>query len=54
MLKVCMIYAVICLRQKNVEAAIEVGIRGVHFKNVNLLREELSLMGIDITADVDQ
>ncbi|OIW01135.1 hypothetical protein TanjilG_25243 [Lupinus angustifolius] len=41
-------------RQKNVEAAIEVGIRGVHFKNVNLLREELSLMGIDITTDEDQ
>ncbi|CAL0304709.1 unnamed protein product [Lupinus luteus] len=38
-------------RQKNVEAAIEVGIRGVHFKNVNLLREELSLIGIDITTD---
>lgn len=31
-------------RQKNVEAAIEVGIRGVHFKNVNLLCEELSSM----------
>ncbi|XP_027353444.1 flavin mononucleotide hydrolase 1, chloroplatic [Abrus precatorius] len=41
-------------RQKNVEAAIEVGIRGVHLKNVNLLREELSLMGIDISTDEDQ
>lgn len=36
-----------CLRLKNVEAASEVGIRGVHFKNVNSLREELSLMGIE-------
>ncbi|KAK7243282.1 hypothetical protein RIF29_38075 [Crotalaria pallida] len=41
-------------RQKNVEAAIEVGIKGVHFKNDNLLREELSLMGIDITTYVNQ
>ncbi|KAJ1443546.1 HAD-like superfamily [Sesbania bispinosa] len=41
-------------RQKNVEAAVEVGIRGVQFKNVNLLREELSLMGIDISTDEDQ
>ncbi|KAK7340344.1 hypothetical protein VNO77_21046 [Canavalia gladiata] len=40
-------------RQKNVEAAIEVGIKGVHFKNVNLLREELSLMGVDISTDED-
>ncbi|KAK7295169.1 hypothetical protein RJT34_18074 [Clitoria ternatea] len=41
-------------RQKNVEASIEVGIKGVHFKNANLLQEELSLMGIDISADEDQ
>ncbi|KAF7805266.1 flavin mononucleotide hydrolase 1, chloroplatic [Senna tora] len=41
-------------RMKNVEAAIEVGIRGIHFKNANALREELSLMGIDITTDGDQ
>ncbi|XP_061357420.1 flavin mononucleotide hydrolase 1, chloroplatic isoform X2 [Gastrolobium bilobum] len=40
-------------RQENVEAAIEVGIRGVHFKNVNVLCEELSLMGIDISTDED-
>ncbi|KAI5428460.1 hypothetical protein KIW84_033445 [Lathyrus oleraceus] len=41
-------------RQKNVEAAAEVGIKGVHFKNVDLLREELSLMGVDILTDEDQ
>ncbi|CAJ2645550.1 unnamed protein product [Trifolium pratense] len=41
-------------RLNNVEAAIEVGIKGVHFKNVDLLREELSLMGIDISTDEDQ
>ncbi|CAI8610586.1 unnamed protein product [Vicia faba] len=35
-------------RPKNVEAATEVGIKGVHFKNVDLLCQELSLMGIDI------
>ncbi|CAI8613237.1 unnamed protein product [Vicia faba] len=35
-------------RPKNVEVATEVGIKGVHFKNVDLLCEELSLMGIDI------
>ncbi|XP_047167644.1 flavin mononucleotide hydrolase 1, chloroplatic [Vigna umbellata] len=38
-------------RQTNVEAATEVGIRGLHFKNVNLLCEKLSLMGIDISTD---
>ncbi|CAI8611614.1 unnamed protein product [Vicia faba] len=35
-------------RPKNVEAATEVGIKGVHFKNVDLLCQELSLLGIDI------
>jgi len=40
-----------CLRQTNVEAAIGVGIRGLHFKNVNSLCEKLSLMGIDISKD---
>ncbi|KAL4328229.1 hypothetical protein AHAS_Ahas13G0179200 [Arachis hypogaea] len=44
---------VYCGRKKNVEAAIEVGIKGVHFKSVDLLCEELSLMGIEITADAD-
>ncbi|CAI8613238.1 unnamed protein product [Vicia faba] len=41
-------------RQKNVEAAAKVGIKGVHFKNVDLLLEELSLIGIDILTDEDQ
>lgn len=40
-----------CHRQTNVEAATEVGIRGLHFKNVNLLCEKLSLMGIDISTE---
>ncbi|XP_054801812.1 flavin mononucleotide hydrolase 1, chloroplatic isoform X1 [Prosopis cineraria] len=35
-------------RMKNVEVATELGIRGIHFKNANALREELYLMGIDI------
>ncbi|KAL2330201.1 hypothetical protein Fmac_017782 [Flemingia macrophylla] len=38
-------------RQKNVEAAIEVGIKGVQFKNVHLLCEKLSMMGVDISTD---
>lgn len=41
-------------RPKNVQAAAEVGIKGVHFKNVDLLREELSLLGVDISTDEDQ
>ncbi|KAG4925651.1 hypothetical protein JHK87_051191 [Glycine soja] len=41
-------------RQKNVEAAIEVGIRGVHFQNVNSLCEKLPLMGIDISTNEDR
>nr|AFK41397.1 unknown [Lotus japonicus] len=41
-------------RKRNVEAATEVGIRGVQFKNVNLLREELSLMGVDISIGQDR
>ncbi|KAI4350154.1 hypothetical protein L6164_010663 [Bauhinia variegata] len=41
-------------RLKNVETAIEVGIRGVHFKNANSLRQELSLMGIDVSTVEDQ
>jgi len=37
-----------------VETTAEVGIKGVHFKNVDLLRKELSLLGIDISTDEDQ
>ncbi|GFS30179.1 haloacid dehalogenase-like hydrolase (HAD) superfamily protein [Actinidia rufa] len=38
-------------RMKNVEAAIDVGIVGVHFKDVNLLRQDLSRLGIDVSAN---
>lgn len=38
-------------RMRNVEAAKEVGIVGLHFKNVDLLRQDLSLMGIVISID---
>lgn len=36
---------------RNVEAATEVGIVGLHFKNADLLLQELSSMGIDISID---
>ncbi|KAG5237089.1 haloacid dehalogenase hydrolase family protein [Salix suchowensis] len=35
-------------RLRNVEAAIEIGIKGLQFKNANLLRQDLSKMGIEI------
>lgn len=35
-------------RKKNVEAAVEVGIVGLRFKNADKLREDLSLAGIDV------
>ena len=35
---------------KNVEAAIAVGIVGLHFKNAETLRRDLSLMGIDVSG----
>ncbi|KAF5462783.1 hypothetical protein F2P56_018764 [Juglans regia] len=38
-------------RLKNVEAAAEVGIVGLHFKNTNLLLQDLSSMGIDISVE---
>lgn len=38
-------------RTRNVEAAVEVGITGLHFKNANLLRNDLSQMGISISTD---
>ncbi|PON45500.1 HAD hydrolase, subfamily IA [Parasponia andersonii] len=37
-------------RMKNVEAAIAVGIVGLHFKNAETLRRDLSLMGIDVSG----
>ncbi|XP_048227382.1 flavin mononucleotide hydrolase 1, chloroplatic isoform X2 [Ricinus communis] len=38
-------------RQRNVEAATEVGIIGLHFKNAKVLREDLFRMGIDISIE---
>lgn len=35
-------------RMRNVEAAEDVGIVGLHFKNADSLRQDLSLLGIDI------
>ncbi|KAK7819164.1 flavin mononucleotide hydrolase 1 [Quercus suber] len=41
-------------RLRNVEAAVEVGIIGLHFKNAHLLRQDLSSKGIDISEDKNQ
>ncbi|KAK9293031.1 hypothetical protein L1049_021015 [Liquidambar formosana] len=38
-------------RLRNVEAAVEAGIIGLHFKNADLLRQDLSILGIEISAD---
>ncbi|XP_008441879.1 flavin mononucleotide hydrolase 1, chloroplatic-like isoform X1 [Cucumis melo] len=38
-------------RKKNVEAAKEVGINGLHFKNADLLLKDLCLLGLDISPD---
>ncbi|KAE8009871.1 hypothetical protein FH972_006280 [Carpinus fangiana] len=38
-------------RLKNVEAAMELGIVGLHFKNTDLLLQDLSSTGIDISID---
>ncbi|XP_042993022.1 flavin mononucleotide hydrolase 1, chloroplatic isoform X3 [Carya illinoinensis] len=38
-------------RLKNVEAAAEVGIVSLHFKNTNLLLQDLSSMGIDFSVE---
>uniref|UniRef100_A0A5B7ATH9 Uncharacterized protein n=1 Tax=Davidia involucrata TaxID=16924 RepID=A0A5B7ATH9_DAVIN len=40
-------------RMKNVEAAIDAGIVGLLFKNADLLHHDLSLLGIDISANED-
>ncbi|XVF56494.1 hypothetical protein PTKIN_Ptkin06aG0125700 [Pterospermum kingtungense] len=40
-------------RIKNVEAAVGVGITGLHFKNADLLREGLVQLGVDISIDGD-
>ncbi|CAB4316082.1 unnamed protein product [Prunus armeniaca] len=36
---------------RNVEAAKEIGIIGLHFKNADLLRQDLSLLGIGISTN---
>ncbi|GAV81928.1 HAD_2 domain-containing protein [Cephalotus follicularis] len=38
-------------RIKNVEAAAEIGFIGLHFKNTDLLHQDLSQMGIDISCN---
>ncbi|KAF2309630.1 hypothetical protein GH714_004378 [Hevea brasiliensis] len=42
---------IVIYRLTNVKAAIEVGIVGLHFKSANMLREDLSRIGINISAD---
>ncbi|GMH25926.1 hypothetical protein Nepgr_027769 [Nepenthes gracilis] len=36
-------------RMKNVEAATDAGMVGIHFKNAELLRQDLSLLGLDFS-----
>lgn len=38
-------------RMRNVEAAIEAGFRGFQFKGVDLLRNDLSTLGVDISSN---
>ncbi|KAL6976974.1 Flavin mononucleotide hydrolase 1, chloroplatic [Sarracenia purpurea var. burkii] len=38
-------------RMRNVEAAMDVGIVGLHFKDVNMLRQDLAMLGIDISGN---
>ncbi|XP_059317504.1 flavin mononucleotide hydrolase 1, chloroplatic isoform X2 [Lycium ferocissimum] len=41
-------------RMKNVEAAIELGLKGLQFKNADLLRKDLSLLGVDLSTSESQ
>ncbi|KAK4353593.1 hypothetical protein RND71_025787 [Anisodus tanguticus] len=41
-------------RMKNVEAAIELELKGLQFKNADLLRKDLSLFGVDISTNESQ
>ncbi|WMV31649.1 hypothetical protein MTR67_025034 [Solanum verrucosum] len=41
-------------RMGNVEAAIELGLKGLQFKNADLLRKDLSLLGVDISTNESQ
>ncbi|CAN0830322.1 Flavin mononucleotide hydrolase 1, chloroplatic [Linum grandiflorum] len=38
-------------RIRNVEAASEVGMKGIHFKNADSLREDLAKLGINVSQD---
>ncbi|OIT03345.1 hypothetical protein A4A49_36654 [Nicotiana attenuata] len=38
-------------RMRNVEAAVEVGLNGLQFKNADLLRKDLSLLGVNISTN---
>lgn len=41
-------------RIQNVDAAIKAGLVGLHFKNANLLRQDLSLLGIPVYENCRQ
>ncbi|MCD7447278.1 Flavin mononucleotide hydrolase 1, chloroplatic [Datura stramonium] len=41
-------------RIRNVEAAIELGLKGLQFKNADLLRKDLFLLGVDISMNESQ
>ncbi|XP_047268820.1 flavin mononucleotide hydrolase 1, chloroplatic isoform X5 [Capsicum annuum] len=41
-------------RMRNVEAAIELGLKGLQFENADLLRKDLSLLGVDISTNESQ
>uniref|UniRef100_M1C5N3 HAD-superfamily hydrolase, subfamily IA, variant 3 n=1 Tax=Solanum tuberosum TaxID=4113 RepID=M1C5N3_SOLTU len=41
-------------RMGNVEAAIELGLKGLQFKNADLLQKDLSLLGVDISTNESQ
>ncbi|XP_070003564.1 flavin mononucleotide hydrolase 1, chloroplatic-like isoform X1 [Nicotiana sylvestris] len=38
-------------RMRNVEAAVEIGLKGLRFKNVDLLRKDLCLLGVDVSTN---
>ncbi len=44
-------HQILQFRLRNVEAASELGIVGLHFKNTDSLRQDLSLSGIEISID---
>lgn len=46
-------YGELC-RIQNVDAAIQAGLVGLHFKNANLLRQDFSLLGISVNENCKQ